>query len=240
MSTEAIQNQAVSDAASSSNQELMTQDKANFLITKAKEAAYEKGKQEAMMALQMQMGSNSTQQQVQAATAGMTEAQILELIEKKADEKISTKLQAMQIEQANTNVAKHIVSHYMEQVEQGRKAYDDFDEVTGAFNMGNSPNMVALLTTVPNAKDVMYEFGQHPTKFSDIESLLDKGHKVAAERAIKKLSDSITENKKEKTKATSNKAPEPLDHLKPSTGQVDGKELTQAQMKAAVRSLKRY
>ncbi len=241
MSTEAIQSQAVSDAAQMPSQELMTQDKANYLITKAKEAAYDRGRQEALATLQMQMGSNATQQQAQAATAGMTEAQILELIEKKADEKISTKLQAMQAEQANQNVARQIVSQYMEQVEQGRKAYDDFDEVTGAFNFANSPNMVALLTTVPNAKDVMYEFGQHPTKFSDIESLLDKGHKVAAERAIKKLADSIAENKKEKTKAASSKTPEPLDHLKPSSlGHVDGGTMTQAQMKAAVRSLKKY
>jgi len=239
MSTEAIQNQAVSDAALSSNQELMTQDKANFLITKAKENAYEKGRQEALATLQMQMGSNATQQQAQSA-AGMTEAQILELIEKKADEKISTKLQAMQAEQANQNVARQIVSQYMEQVEQGRKAYDDFDEVTGAFNFANSPNMVALLTTIPNAKDVMYEFGQHPTKFSDIESLLDKGHKVAAERAIKKISDSISENKKEKARSSSSESPKPLDHLKPSTGHVDGGNMTQSQMKAAIRSLKKY
>jgi len=238
MSNEGLQNQAASDAAISSTQELMTQDKANYLITKAKETGYEKGRQEAMMALQMQMGS--TQQQAQAATAGMSEAQILDLIEKKADEKISAKLQAMQAEQANQNVARQIVSQYVEQVEQGRKEYEDFDEVTGAFNLANSPSMVALLTTIPNAKDVMYEFGQNPTKFSDIESLLDKGHKVAAERAIKKLSDSITENRKEKTKAASSKAPEPLDHLKPSTGQVDGKEWTQKSMKAAIRSLKRY
>ena len=238
MSTEGLQNQAASEAAHSSSQELMTQDKANYLITKAKESGYEKGRQEAMMSLQQQMGS--TQQQAQAATAGMSEAQILDLIEKKADEKISAKLQAMQAEQANQNVARQIVSQYVEQVEQGRKEYSDFDEVTGAFNLANSPSMVALLTTIPNAKDVMYEFGQHPTKFSDIESLVDKGHKVAAERAIKKLSESIAENKKEKTKATSSKTPEPLDQLKPSTGQVDGKEWSQQAMKVAVRSLKRY
>ena len=234
------QNQPSVDAAQSSSQELKTQDKANYLITKAKETAYEKGKQEALMTLQMQMGSNTTQQQVSQATAGMSEAQILELIEKKADEKISTKLHAMQAEQANQNVARQIVSQYVEQVEQGRKEYSDFDEVTGAFNLANSPSMVALLTKIPNAKDVMYEFGNHPTKFRDIESLVDKGHKVAAERAIKKLSDSIAENKKEKAKAASGKAPEPLDHLKPSTGNVDGKTWTQADMKAAIRSIKRY
>lgn len=239
MSTEGLsQGQATSDAAISASQELMTQDKANYLITKAKESGYEKGRQEAMMALQMQMGS--TQQQTQAVTSGMSEAQILDLIEKKADEKIGTKLQAMQTEQANQNVARQIVSQYMEQVEQGRKGYDDFDEVTGAFNLSNSPSMVALMTTIPNGADVMYEFGQHPTKFSDIESLVDKGHKVAAERAIKKLSDSIAENKKGKAKVAEAKTSEPLNQLKPSTGQVDGKELSQSAMKAAIRSLKKY
>jgi hypothetical protein len=232
------QNQASTDAGLSNagaSQEYMTQDKANYLITKAKESAYERGRQEALATVQ------SAGQPLNMAT--LTEAQIIDLIDKRSDEKVTAKVQALAQEQSNANVARQIVSEYAAKMAEGRKEYDDFDEVVGAFNIQNSPQMVALVNSVPGTEHCMYEMGQHPEKFSDIENLLRNGHRVAAERAMKKLSDSILKNKEKAQTAQATKEPKPLSQLKSSTASVDGSStvpMTQKSMKDAIRALRKY
>lgn len=225
---------AISDVGTS--QEYMTQDKANYLITKAKESAYERGRQEALANTQ----SNSP---VNAQFANLTEAQIIDLIDKRSDEKVTQKVQSLAQEQSNANLARQIVTEYAGKMEQGRKEYADFDEIVGAFNIQNSPQMVALVNEVPGTEHCMYEMGQHPEKFSDIENLLRNGHVIAAKRAMKKLSDSIITNKEKTQEAIATKEPAPLKKLKPSTSHVDGNSganMTQAQMNAAVNALRKY
>ena len=226
---------AISDVGTS--QEYMTQDKANYLITKAKESAYERGRIDAQSS---QSNSNSP---VNAQFANLTEAQIIDLIDKRSDEKVTQKVQSLAQEQSNANLARQIVTEYAGKMEQGRKEYADFDEVVGAFNIQNSPQMVALVNEVPGTEHCMYEMGQHPEKFSDIENLLAKGHIIAAKRAMKNLSDSIVKNKEKAQEAQATKEPAPLKKLKPSTAHVDGNSgatMTQAQMKAAVNGLRKY
>ena len=233
------QNQTGADAGLSNagtSQEYMTQDKANYLITKAKESAYERGRNEALASHQ-----SAAPQPLNMAT--LTEAQIIDLIDKRSDEKVTAKVQALAQEQSNANVARQIVSEYAAKMAEGRKEYDDFDEVVGAFNIQNSPQMVALVNSVPGTEHCMYEMGQHPEKFSDIENLLRNGHRIAAERAMKKLSDSITKNKDKAKDAQTMKEPKPLSQLKPSTASVDGNStvpMSQKQMKDEIRRLRKY
>jgi hypothetical protein len=224
-----VQNQTGSEALPhiAVQESLIPQDKVNYLVTQAKAEAYERAKREA----------GSQQQQNQT----LSNQEIERLIDQKASERLDAKFAEFQQTQMDRQVAEQIVGKWTESMKNGESAYEDFKDVAGVFDMAEDPKMVALLSSVPNIADVMYEFGKNPEKYSDVAVLLHSKQTKAAERAILKLSDSIAANKKAKADAEASKEPAPLGQLKPSTARTMavGEIKTQSEMKAAINAIRR-
>lgn len=202
--------EAVSNPAPQTNENLLTQDKANYLITKAKESAYEKGKQEALAQMQANM---------QSQNAGLTSEQLLEILDKRDQEK------------ANQYAARQILGDFGQKLNQGKKDYADFEDQVGIFNLAESPAMIRALNDLPNTTDVAYEMSQNPEKFAMVQILLEKNQGPAAAKLLNKISKSIEDNKKAASDAKTQKVSEPLKQLKPSTTVVDTGKMTVKDLK---------
>lgn len=224
MTNEGLTNQVQQlDAAPNQNEttsvpqgKMLSQDEVNYLASKIKREAYEKGRQEALSERQI-----NNQEAPQMSMTSLSEQQIIDLIEKKADEKARNVVQQVQQEQMNNYMARQIVGELETKLERGRKEHEDFDKIAGRFDLSKAPQMVRLLNSVPNSEDVIYELGKKPGKFGNIQILLATGQEEAAKHALKDLSDSISANKDAAKESKKTRAPEPLTQLKPSTASVD-------------------
>jgi len=215
------QNQVQSDAASqhapqqnAPQGKMFTQDEMNFMTSKVRDQAYERARQEL-----------SAQQPVSAPS--ISKEDVAEIVNAALSQK------------ENNYSAMNVVHKYNEGVTKGRNEYPDFDEVAGIFNVKETPQMVAFVADRPNKHDLMYELGQNPEKFAQIDLLLLRNQPQAAEKVIRKIEASIAENKEAKAKAEKTKEPAPLKNLKAakSAQSADGSgtaPTTQASMKEAL------
>jgi len=215
MSESLSQNQAVLDAAP--NSEVIAQDKVNYLVSQAKQAAYEKGRQEAL----------AEAQKMQQSEPKISEEKLNELV----DQKLNAIQQQYTVQQ--------IVGKHNQAMEQGRQTYADFDEAAGNIDFSATPGWLPVLNNVSNSADVVYELGKDPDKFSRIHALVATGQLKQANALVKKLSDSIAENKKAASQPKES-APEPLSKLKPSTASVDGGQMTASSIKAALNRIRKW
>ncbi len=215
-----------SNAVNSSNQAppttegLMTQDKANYLITKAKEHAYEQGMRAA---------------KEEARGQGLTQEQILELIDKRAEEKVQSFHQNM----AQRFEVSKLVDAHQAAIEEGRKDYSDFDEQVGVFDFSKNPRLVRILKDYPNRKDILYEMGQNPEKATSIYTFALTEQDGAARRILDKLSKSIEDNKAAQKEAKAKQEAKPLSQIKPSTASVGGGKLSYADIKSQMREIRK-
>jgi hypothetical protein len=219
MNSEDLSNQAVaSDVSAHANNSVappagyVPQEKVNDLLKAKTSDAYERGKMEAMQALQAQQ----TPQQTQAQNF-LTE------------DKLYEKLQNIQ----DQYVVNQMLSQHEKAKELGRSEYPDFDAVTSTIDVKATPSWIPLLQSVPNVQDVYYELGKDDRRFMDIQMALISGQTAKAQKMIKTISESIQDNKQAQQKASPS-APAPLSKVKPSTASADSGTMSYADMKAAV------
>ena len=95
---------------------------------------------------------------------------------------------------------------------EGKKKYEDFDEVVATFSGASYPAVVWAADQLPNTADVIYELSNNPEKAARLQLLADKNDIGALERGMKKLSESIIQNEEAKKQP---KAAAPYNKIKP-------------------------
>lgn len=108
-----------------------------------------------------------------------------------------------------------VANNYLQKVEQGKAAYEDFDEVTKDFDPTAFPQLTFLLSGIENAGDVLYDLAKNPLKLAGLDRLAEKNPRQAHNELLK-LSKSITDNRQAQAEAQNQNVAEPLDRLSPS------------------------
>ncbi|MFA6080720.1 MAG: hypothetical protein WC753_04580 [Candidatus Gracilibacteria bacterium] len=186
-----------SSAQESAQEKMLRQSDVNELIGKAKHAAYEKGKREALDA--------HTQQPQSGSMGGMpqlTEEQVRQMIADEAQR------------QTQVTAAHNMLNNFAQQMGAGKGKYSDFDETVGGLgDLQNISHVVQMATETGMAGDVMYELGKNPGKVASLTTLAYINPQLAKVE-MKKLADSIKMND---SAQDSPSASEPLSQVKPST-----------------------
>jgi len=108
------------------------------------------------------------------------------------------------------------VAHsYISKMEQGKAAYDDFEEVTKEFDPTAFPQLTYLVSGMDNAADVIYDLSRNPLKLAGLDRLAEKNPRQAQSELLK-LSRSIAENRQAQSDENSNQVAAPLDRLQSS------------------------
>lgn len=198
---------ALQDAA---QEKVLRQSEVNDLIGKAKHAAYEKGKREALEeAARSQQNASAPTQQSGGSMGGMpqlTEEQVRQMIADEAGR------------QAQIAAVDKTLSSFAQQMSAGKGRYSDFDETVGMLgNLQNLPHIVDMATGTGMAADVMYELGRNPGKVGNLTTLAYLNPDLAKVE-MRKLADSIKANQEA---SESPSAKEPLSQVRPSTAGTD-------------------
>lgn len=104
---------------------------------------------------------------------------------------------------------------YTSKMEQGKNAYDDFEEVTKEFDPAAFPQLTYLVAGMDNAADVIYDLSRNPLKLAGLDRLAEKNPRQAQSELLK-LSRSIAENRQAQSDENSNQVAAPLDRLQSS------------------------
>lgn len=182
-------------------EKLLKQSEVNDLLGRAKHAAYEKGKREAMDASQ-----NSQSQQTANSSMGhmpaITEDEIRRMIADEAHK------------QNQLQSAQQMIDNFGQQMGSGKGKYQDFDETIASLgNLQNIPHLVQMATETGMAGDVMYDLGKNPGKVATLTTLSYVNPHLA-KIEMNKLAHSIKTNE---AAAQARQAQEPLDQVTPST-----------------------
>lgn len=179
-------------------EKVLKQSEVNELLFREKQAAFEKGKREALAA-------QAQSQAPQANLGGMpqiTDDHIRNLISEEAQKQ--TQLAGVQ----------QTISNFVQQMEAGKGKYSDFDETVAKLgNLQNIPHIVKMAADTGSAEDVMYELGRNPGKVASLTTLAYINPHLA-ESEMKRLVESIKMNQQA---ANEPSAKEPLSQVRPST-----------------------
>lgn len=210
-----VQNQPMVDAAQSempkayaqAPEGFVTQDKANYLVSQAKQAAYEQGMREA-------------QSRQQSAPQAQPAIDINDIVAKAKDMAKAELHQELKANQDDMYI-RNLMSAHNQTLDLGIQEYgQDFKESAGNINFDNYPQLVPLINSMPNAKEVILELGKEANedRYEKITNKIFKRDFSGAEKAMRKFADSIASNKGaiDKAKGQPN-IPEPLSSIKPST-----------------------
>ncbi len=181
-------------------EKLLRQSEVNELLGKAKHAAFERGKREALEQSSMQNAPNGGGNM--GGMPQLTEEQVRQMIADEANRQT-------QVSQAHS-----VLNNFAQQMVAGKGKYSDFDETVGKLgDMGKYPYIVQLATEQGNAGDIMYELGRNPGKVASLTTLAYINPDLA-KIEMKKLGDSIKVNDQAQESPSVN---EPLSQVKPST-----------------------
>ena len=122
--------------------------------------------------------------------------------------------QEMQQRQVKSEMDR-IANSYLSKMEQGKGAYEDFEEVTKEFDPTAFPQLTYLVAGMDNAADVIYDLSRNPLKLAGLDRLAERNPRQAQAELLK-LSRSINENRQAQSDEESNNVAEPLDRLQSS------------------------
>jgi hypothetical protein len=156
-------------------------------------------------------------------------------IERKANEVLTKRISEFERQTQENNQmaeANRIVDAYKQKIAAGASKYQDFGEVTGAVDMRDFPNFVALLADhADNAADILYDLSKRPSKMDEIERLCERSPKYAISE-MKRLSESIKANEAANQQKQSRA---PLTQQRPSNTGTDSGPLSIADYKRMYR-----
>jgi hypothetical protein len=132
-------------------------------------------------------------------------------IYQQVQERFNEEMQQRQLKSEMDRVA----NAYISKMEQGKTAYDDFDEVTKEFDPTAFPQLTYLVAGIDNAADVIYDLSRNPLKLAGLDRLAEKNPRQAQAELLK-LSRSIAENRQAQSDENSNQVAAPLDRLQSS------------------------
>lgn len=187
------------------------------IITHNKKQAYEKGKREAMAEMERLRSQPATQHQAQDQATDI-DSLVNERVNQRFDEVVRQN-HAAQLERTLTN-----------QMDEARKKYSDFDNVTEHLRASNGQGaatalLLAVEAGIPNIGDIVYEFGKDPVKMAALAQLRQTAPD-SFNHQMRALADSIHKN--QQALSTAKFPPEPLTTNKPSvisTNSADGESI---------------
>ena len=189
-------------------QNMLTQEQVNKIVAREKSKAAESGRREAEEKYQRDLESLNAQRQRNADVPRDVDANA---IYQQVQERFNKEMEERKLKDQMTQVA----NNYLSNVAQGKKNYDDFDDVTKDFDPTAFPQLTFLLSGIANAGDVLYDLSKNPLKLAGIDRLAEKNPNLA-QSELRKLSKSISDNQLAQQEAQGQNVSEPLDRLQPS------------------------
>jgi hypothetical protein len=184
---------------------MLSQDQVNRIVAREKAKAAESARRQYEAQMRQQEPRELEQPQQQTPKVDPDE------LYKQVQERFNAEMQERQLKDQMTQVA----NNYLAKVEQGKKNYEDFDEVTKDFDPTAFPQLTFLLSNVENAGDVLYDLSKNPMKLAGIDRLAERAPRQA-QAELAKLSASIKENRQAQMDAQNQDVPQPLDAMKSS------------------------
>ena len=204
---EGLPNEMITPAATS--QKMYTVEEVNNLVAYKKAETVEKMKRQ----YEAQGGQQVPSLDVEAIAAAAAQKALEQVkAERQADEQ-----QYLAGEHAKAQQA------LKKKLMEGKKDYEDFDEVVSTFSGASYPAVVWAADQLPNTADVIYELSNNPEKAARLQLLADKNDMGALERGMKKLSESIAQNKEAKKQS---KPAAPYNKIKPGVASASSGEMT--------------
>lgn len=196
-----------------SQERLLPQSEVNKLVQGAKQNTEAKIRQELEAQYQRQLEEIAAkrQNQEQRAEAGQRPVDNDGMYQQFM-ERLNRELEQKQLRQQMEEVA----TNFTARVEQGRKSYDDFSEITKDFDPSEFPQLVYLISGLDNGGDVVYELAKNPHKLVTFHQMAKETPRMAKSELLK-LSQSISANRAAIDEAKqSGGIPAPLDQIQPS------------------------
>jgi len=207
----AVQNPISSPAGQESApaQKMLSQDQVNQIVSREKSRAAESARREA---------EERHKQELEALRRGQEQRN--ETVSREVDansisEDVLNKLNARMLEEQRRAQMDQVAQNYLQKVEEGKKSYQDFDEVTKDFDPVSFPQLTFLLSGIPNGGDVLYDLSKNAIKLAGIDRLAERNPKQAHAELLK-LSQSIQANKQAQLEAQNQETAAPIDRLQPS------------------------
>ncbi len=198
----------------------LSRDVVSKIVDRERKKAYEKGKQEALMALQEQqmpqqgMPEQQMQQPQQGQSLGgmqqMSQADIERLIAEKAPQMMQEQMQ-QQLHQQRTQ---QTVDSFVAKMQAAEAKYPGLEEKLNDLDYSTLANVVQMANELENTGDIMKELVDNPEKMSNI-ILLSYTQPKLAQKKLMDLSNSIKTN--QQALAEEAQTQDPMSQLKPST-----------------------
>jgi len=197
----------------------LSRDLVSKIVERERTKAYEKGKQEAVMALQEQQAPQQApeqqmQQPQQAQNIGgmqqMSQADIERLIAEKAPQMLQEQMQ-QQLQQQRTQ---QTVDSFVSKMQAAEAKYPGLEAKLNDLDYSTLANVVQMANELENTGDIMKELVDNPEKMSSI-ILLSYTQPKLAQKKLMDLSNSIRTN--QQALAEEAQAQDPMSQLKPST-----------------------
>lgn len=207
-----IENVVDNSMGDSEPEKMLSQSQVNKIVQHEKAKAAQTIKRDMEERHQRELEEIKAQQQQQAQRNESVPRELdANAIYQQVQERFNEEMQKRRLKDEMDRVA----NSYMSKMEQGKTAYDDFEEVTKEFDPTAFPQLTYLVAGIDNAADVIYDLARNPLKLAGLDRLAEKNPRQAQTELLK-LSRSIAENKQAQSDENSNQVAAPLDRLQSS------------------------
>lgn len=194
------------------NEKMLSQSQVNKIVQHEKAKAAQIVKRELEERHQRELEEIHAQQQKQSQRNENVPRDVdANAIYQQVQERFNQEMQQRRLKDEMDRVA----NSYLSKMEQGKTAYEDFEEVTKEFDPTAFPQLTYLVAGMDNAADVIYDLSRNPLKLAGLDRLAEKNPRQAQAELLK-LSRSITENRQAQSDEESNTVAAPLDRLQSS------------------------
>jgi len=199
-------------ASAPAEQKMLSQDEVNKIVAREKSRAAESARREAEERHQREMEAlNAQRMQQEQRNAEVPRDVDANAIYQQVQERFNKEMQERQMRDQMTNVA----NSYLQKVEEAKKSYDDYDEITKDFDPTAFPQLTYLLSGIPEAGHALYDLSKNPLKLAALDRLAEKNPRQAQSELLK-LANSISANRQAQADAQTQNVSEPLDRLNSS------------------------
>lgn len=203
---------AIDNSVEPDTEKMLSQSQVNKIVQHEKAKAAQTIKRDLEERHQRELEQIKSQQQQQTQRNEQVPRELdANAIYQQVQERFNTEMEQRRFKDEVDRVA----HSYISKIEQGKTAYDDFDEVTKEFDPTAFPQLTYLVSGLDNAADVIYDLSRNPIKLAGLDRLAEKNPRQAQSELLK-LSRSITENRQAQSDESSNTVAAPLDRLQSS------------------------
>lgn len=208
-----VTDNALDNSVTESEQEkMLSQSQVNKIVQHEKAKVAQATKRELEDRHQRELEAiKATQQQQTQRNEQVPRELDANAIYQQVQERFNEEMQQRRLKEEMDKVA----NSYLSKMEQGKTAYEDFEEVTKEFDPTAFPQLTYLVSGIDNAADVIYDLARNPLKLAGLDRLAEKNPRQAQAELLK-LSRSIAENRQAQADENSQNVAAPLDRLQSS------------------------